>query len=67
MTKILKLPEFAKDDGVAQMKIGAAGVATEFDTERFLGFDGPFNFSGEVVFRDDLLGASFDEVHLFVD
>lgn len=67
MTEILELSQFAENDRVTEVKVGTAGVATELHAEGLAGCDGPLELPDEIFFGDDLRGASFDEVHLFID
>lgn len=67
MSEILELPELPQDNRVAQVKIRPAGVATELDIERSLGFDGLLDFPCKISFGYNLGDASPDDIHLFVE
>lgn len=60
--RILKLSKFSQDDGMAEMEIGAAGIAAQFYVERSIVPYGPLNFFGELFFRDYFLGAALNNI-----
>jgi hypothetical protein len=67
VAQILELAKLAEHNRVTEMEVGPAGVTTELHAERLVGLDGSLKLPNEVLFRNDLRGPSFDEVHLFVD
>ena len=62
MTEILKLPEFSKDDGVAEVKIRTRRIDAEFDAERTIERE----FRSQFLFADDLGRALFKNGESFV-
>jgi hypothetical protein len=67
VSQVLKLAELAENDGMTEMKVGTAGVASELDVERRAGPEGIRDFLLEVFDADDFRGAPGDEVELFVE
>ena len=58
---VLKVFEFAEDDGVAEVQIGSGGIDAEIDAEGFAGFDGFGELCFQFFFANDF-GAAFFEV-----
>jgi len=67
MAEILKLAELTEDDGVAEVEVGPARVAPEFNDEGFTGIVRALKFLAEGRFGEDFLDAPADVRKLFVD
>ena len=42
VSQLLKLPDFAEADGMAQVQVGAAGIHAELDAQRLAGLQHAF-------------------------
>ena len=66
MSGVLEVPHFADRHHMTDVHVLARRIDTVLDAQGLLGFDGFGYTFFQLLFRDDLLNASADEVHLFV-
>ena len=67
VAEVLKMFEFAKDDGVAEMDVGRGGVHTEIDAQRRASLQRLFELRFQLRLGNDFGGAFFEVGELFFD
>ena len=66
MPELLKMAQLAHQHRVAQVQVGSGGVEAGLYAQRAAGFAALFQAFAQVGDADDLRGALFEQVHLFV-
>jgi hypothetical protein len=66
VAELLKVAQLAHQHGVAQVQVRRGGVEAGLHAQRAAGLAAVFKALAQVADADDLRGALFEQVHLFV-